>query len=89
MATLRAVPIRTVTLNNSVEYVLTNTYLKRERGMGKSKVQNGMQTASYCKTLCNELQASNCIYKLYCAPAKGIGPSPIWLEKLLTSILQG
>ena len=37
-------------------------------------------------TLCKELQASNCVYKSQDTPATGIGPPPVWLEKLLTSI---
>ena len=36
----------TITLNNSVEY-LPGPYLTREGGIGKTKAQNGMQTASY------------------------------------------
>ena len=30
-------PPDTVTLNNSVEYLVTNTYLKREGGVGKNQ----------------------------------------------------
>ena len=37
-------------------------------------------------TLCEELQTSNCIYMSRGAPARDIGPPPVWLEKLLTSI---
>ena len=37
-------------------------------------------------TLCEELQASNCVYKSQGACARGIGPPPVYLEKLLTSI---
>ena len=37
-------------------------------------------------TLCEELQASNYVYKSRGAPARGIGPPPVQLEKLLTSI---
>ena len=52
MATLQAAPIR----NRHTEQfsgILTNQYLpgpylKREGGVGKSKAQNGTQTASYC-----------------------------------------
>ena len=40
-------PTGTVTLNNSVEY-LPVPYLKREERIGKTKAQNGTQTASYC-----------------------------------------
>ena len=38
--------VSTITLNNSVEY-LPGPYLTREGGIGKTKAQNGMQTASY------------------------------------------
>ena len=42
----------TVTMNNSVEYLPTNTYLahtsRGREGWEKTKAQNGMQTASYC-----------------------------------------
>ena len=52
MATLRAAPPGTVTLNISVEYLLTNTYLahtsRGREGWEKTKAQNAMQTASYC-----------------------------------------
>ena len=44
----------TVTLNNSVEYLPTNTYLaltsRGSEGWEKTKAQNGMQTASYCNS---------------------------------------
>ena len=60
-------PPGTVTLNNSVVYLPTNTYLAltsrgREGGMGKTKTQNGKYQA-IATTLCEELQASNCVYK--------------------------
>ena len=38
------------------------------------------------KTLCEDLQESNCIFKSRGVPARGIGPPPVQLEKLLTSI---
>ena len=38
------------------------------------------------KTLCKELQASNCVCKPQGALARGIGPPPEQLGKLLTSI---
>ena len=45
-------PLGSIKLNNSVEYLptqyLPSPYLKREGGMGKTKAQTGMQTASYC-----------------------------------------
>ena len=52
MATLRAGPTSTVTLNNSVEYLPTNTYQaytsRGREGWEKTKALNGTQTASYC-----------------------------------------
>ena len=70
-------PPGTVTLSNSVEYLLTNTYLtKREGGMGKTKAQNGTQTTSYCNNTLQRTEASNCVYKSQGAPARGIGPPP-------------
>ena len=83
-------PQGTIILNNSVEYLLTNTNLaltsSRRGGMGKTKAQNGTQTASHCKTLCKELQASNCVYKSRGTHPIGIGPPSVLLEKLLISI---
>ena len=52
METLRGAPPGTVILNNSVEYLPTNTYLahtsRGREGWEKTKAQNGTQTASYC-----------------------------------------
>ena len=55
MATLRAAPTRHCHTEQSVEYLPTNTNLAhtsrgREGGMGKTKAQNGMQTAIYCNS---------------------------------------
>ena len=52
MATLRAAPTRH-RHTEQFSGILTNQYLpgpylKMEGGMGKTKAQNGMQTASYC-----------------------------------------
>ena len=52
MATLRAAPTR-YCYTEQFSGILTNQYLpnpdlKREGGMGKTKAQYGMQTASYC-----------------------------------------
>ena len=54
--------------------------------MGKTKGQTGKQTASNCNNTCEELQASNCVYKSRGAPAGNIGPPLIKLGKQLTSI---
>ena len=71
-------PPGTVTLNNSVEYVLTNTYLahtsrgRRDEKKPKHKITRKQQAIA--TTFCEELQASNCAYKSRGAPARGIGP---------------
>ena len=71
-------PPGTVTLNNSVEYLPTNTYLahtsRGRAGWEKTKAQNGLKQQAIATTLCEELQASNCEYKSRGAPARGIGP---------------
>jgi len=73
-------PPGTVTLNNSVEYLPTNTYLaltlRGREGSGKTKAQNGMQTTSYCNNTLWRTEANNFVYKSQGAPARGIGPPP-------------
>ena len=60
-------PPGTITRNNSVEYLLTqylpNPYLKREEGWEKPKNKLAHKQQAIATTLCEELQASNCIYK--------------------------
>ena len=60
-------PPGTVTLNNSVEYLptqyLPSPYLKREEGWEKPKHKLARKQQAIATTLCEELQASNCIYK--------------------------
>ena len=51
----------------------------------KSKYMARKQQA-IAATLCEELQASNCICKSQGAPARGIGPPLLELGKQLTSI---
>ena len=76
----KRLPLGTVTLNDSVEYLPTNTYLahtsrRREGGMGKKpKHKMARKQQAIATTLCEELQASNCIYKSRGAPARGIRP---------------
>ena len=76
-------PPDTVTLNNSVEYLATNTYLKREGGRKggsdrkKPKHKMARKQQAILTTLCKELQASNYVYKSQGAPVRGIGPSPV------------
>ena len=55
--------------------------------MGK-KTQHKMASRqqAIATTLCKELQASNYVHKSQGAPARGIGPPPAQLGKLLTSI---
>ena len=73
-------PPGTVTLNNSVEYLLTNTYLaftsRGREGWEKTKAQNGTQTTSYCNNTLQRTEASNYVYKSQGAPDRGIGPPP-------------
>ena len=59
-------PPGTVTLNNSVEY------LPRE-GWEKPKHKMARKQQAIATTLCEELQASNYVYKSRSAPARGIG----------------
>ena len=59
-------PPGTVTLNNSVEYLLTNTYLafpsRGREGWEKPKHKMTRKQQAIATTLCEELQASNCVY---------------------------
>ena len=55
-----------------------NTYLahtsRRREGWEKPKHKLTRKQQAIATTLCEELQASNCIYKSQGAPARGIGP---------------
>ena len=82
-------PPGTIKLNNSVQYLPTNTYLAltssqegEREGWEKPKHKMARKQQAITTTLYEELQASNCIYKSWGAPAKGIGPHPVYLEKL-------
>ena len=71
-------PPGTVTLNNSVEYLPTQ-YLPspppgRREGWEKPKHKLARKQQAIATTLCEELQASNCVYESRGAPARGIGP---------------
>ena len=75
----RRPPPGTVTLNNSVEYLPTNTYLAhtlkgRVRDGKKPKHKMVRKQQAIGTTLYEELQASNCVYKSQGAPARGISP---------------
>ena len=69
-------PPGTVSLNNSVEY-LPGPYLKKTEGLEKAKHKMARKQQAIATTLCEELQASNCVYKSQGAPARGIGPPPV------------
>ena len=92
MATLRAAPPGTVTLNNSVEYLPTNTYLvltsRGREGREKLKQKMARKQHAIATTLCKELQASNCVYTLQVTrcPRQRHWATPVQLEKLLTNI---
>ena len=53
-----------------------NTYLAHTKREGWEKPKNKLarKQQAIATTLCEELQASNCIYKSWGAPARGIGP---------------
>jgi len=72
MATLRAAPTRHCHTEQFsgilTDQYLPGPYLKKEGGMGETKEQTSTQTASYYKTLCEELQASNWVYKVLRCP---------------------
>ena len=67
MATLRAAPTRhrhTEQFSGILkDQYLPSLYLKREGGMGKTKAQLARKQKGIATTLCEELQASNCVYK--------------------------
>ena len=80
MATLRAAPTGH-SHNEQFSGILTNQYLpgpylKREGGRDGKKPKHKMarKQQAIATTLCEELQASNCVYKSRGAPARGIGP---------------
>jgi len=69
-------PLGTVTMNNSVEYLLTqylpSPNLKRE-GWEKPRHKLAGEQQAITTTLCEELQASNWVYTSPGAPARGSG----------------
>ena len=71
-------PPGTVTLNNSVEYLPTQ-YLPSPHQEGgrdgkKPKHKLARKQRAIETTFCEELQASNCVYKSRGAPARDTGP---------------
>ena len=85
MATLRAAPNR----HRHTGTLQWNTYrppthlpiLTREGGMGKTKHKMAAKQQANATTLCEELRASNCVYKSQGAPTKCIGPPLVQLGK--------
>jgi len=75
-------PPGTVTLNNSVEYLPTHYLLylaptsRGREGWEKPKHKLAHKQQAVVITLCEELQASNCIYKSRGAPARGTPSIP-------------
>ena len=71
-------PPGTVTMNNSVEYLPTNTYLahssRGREGWKKPKHKMARKQQAIAKTLYEELRARNCVHKSRGAPARGNGP---------------
>ena len=92
MATLLAAPTRhrhTELFSGILTIEPIHTWPWTEgRRVGKKTQHKKWQARNkaIAKTLCDELQASNCIYKSWGAPSKGIRPAPTLLGKLLTSI---
>ena len=79
MATLRVVPTRhrhTEQFSGILtDQCLPGPYLKREGGMEKKpKHKLARKQQAIATLLCEELQASNCVYKSRGAPARRIGP---------------
>ena len=83
MAILRAAPIRH-SHTEQFRGVLTDKHLALT-ARGREGWEKPKHKASHFKTLCEELQASNCVYKSQGAHARGIGPPQEYLETLLTS----
>ena len=81
MATLRVAPTRhhhTVQFSGILTgQYLPGPYLKKREGLEKAKHKMARKQQAIATTLCEELQASNCVYKSQGAPARGIGPPPV------------
>ena len=75
MATLRVAPTRHC-YTEQFSGILSDQYLPQEGGRGGKKPKHKMARKQQVivTTLCEELQASNCIYKSRGAPARGIRP---------------
>ena len=86
MATLQVVPHQVPShWNTSVEYLPT-PYLpspssQGKGGKGKTKHKMAAKQQANATTLCEELRASNCVYKSQGAPTKCIGPPLVQLGK--------
>ena len=90
MATLRAAPTRhrhTEQFSGILtDPILTQPTPRGREGWEKPKHKLARKQQAIATTLCEELQASNCVYKSRGAPARGIGPPLLQLGKQLTSI---
>ena len=90
MATLQAAPTRhrhTEQFSGILtDPILTQPTPRGREGWEKPKHKLARKQQAIATTLCEELQASNCVYKSRGAPARGIGPPLVQLGKLLTCI---
>ena len=90
MATLRTAPTRhrhTEQFSGILtDPILTQPTPRGREGWEKPKHKLARKQQAIATTLCEELQASNCVYKSRGAPARGIGPPLLQLGKQLTSI---
>ena len=66
--------------------ILTQPTPRGREGWEKPKHKLARKQQAIATTLCEELQASNCVHKSRGAPARGIGPPLLQLGKQLTSI---
>ena len=66
--------------------ILTQPTPRGREGWEKPKHKLARKKQAIATTVCEELQASNCVYKSRGASARGIGPPLLWLGKQLTSI---
>ena len=80
MATLRAAPTRH-RYTDQFSGILTDQYLPAHTSRGRKKMDGkkpkykmARKQQAIATTLCEELQACNCVYKSRGAPARGIGP---------------
>ena len=70
---------------NTYQPILTWPWTNEGGRVGKKH----SQATKLLRQHCEELRASNCIYKLQGVPARAIRPPLAWLRKLLTNIVLG